>query len=159
MCLCNCDLCHWPNLSRKQTNFQKKARSKKFPYSSERPRGTISKSNYVKRIPLLSKKLKLNYPRNKGIPYKCCLFWKTQPKLFEICTNWICVIALIFSENKKRFQKKPRPKEFSYSSEKLRTAISKPNYVKGIPLLSGNLKLNYPRNKLIPYKCPILWNT
>ena len=54
-------------------------------------------------------------------------------------------IDLIFSESKNRFQKKAKSKEFLYSPERPRRAISKPNYVKGIPLLTRNLKLNYPR--------------
>ena len=71
----------------------------------------------------------------------------------------ICVIKLVFSESKKSFQKKARCEEFPYSSERARRGISKPNCIKGIPLLSRNLELNYPRNKLIPYKCTLLWKT
>ena len=39
---------------------------------------------------------------------------------------------------------------FTYSSERPGTGISKPNYVKGISLLSRTFKLNYVANKLIP---------
>ena len=84
---------------------------------------------------------------------------KTQAKLLQICANWICVTHLIFSKGKKRFQQKAKSKEFLYSPERPRTGISKPNCVKVVYLLSRNLKVNYPRNKPIPYKCPILWKT
>ena len=47
--------------------FQKKAASKEFHYSSERPRTGISKPNDFKAISLLSRNFKLNYPRNKVI--------------------------------------------------------------------------------------------
>ena len=63
-----------------------------------------------------------------------------QPKLFQICTNWIFVIGLIFLKNKRHFQKKPRSKGFSYSSEEPGTVISKPSFVKGVSLVSRNLK-------------------
>ena len=49
--------------------------------------------------------------------------------------------------------------EFLYSPERQRRVISKPNYVKGIRLLPRNSKLNYPTNKLVPYKCSLLWKT
>ena len=69
-------------------------------------------------------------------------------------TNWICVIDLIFSQNKRRFQKKLESKKFPYSSEKPRRAISKQKYVKRVSLVPRNLKLNYVGNNLIPCKCP-----
>ena len=87
-----------------------------------------------------------------------CRNCKETSSKSEQCLN-ICVIDLTFSQSKKCFQKKTRSKEFTYFSERPRTGISKPTYVKTIPLLSINLKLNYLRNKLVPHKCPIFWKT
>ena len=70
-----------------------------FTYSSERPGTGISKPNYVKGISLLSRTFKLNYMANKLIPYKCLLLWKTQPKLFEICTSWYNKPEPVFKPN------------------------------------------------------------
>ena len=161
LCHCNRDLCHWKQeaFSENKKRLQKKARSKEFPYSSEKSSTTISKPNYVKGVSLLSRNLKLNYPRNELIPWKCPILWKTQAKLFQICAHWICVTELILSESKISFQQKAKSKEFFYSPERPRTGISKPNCVKVVYLLSRNLKLIYPRRKLFPCKCPILWKT
>ena len=85
--------------SKSKKRFQKKARPKKSHYSSERPRAGISKPNYVKGIPLLLKNLKLNYPRNQLIPYKCIILWKTQPKIFQICADWTTRQKAVFKPN------------------------------------------------------------
>ena len=115
--------------SESKRGLQKEAKSTEFLYSAERPRRVISKPCCVKGIPLFPRNLKLNYPRNKLISYKCPLLWKTQPKLCQICANLICVIDLIFSESKKRFKEKARSKEFPYFSEKPGTGISKQNFL------------------------------
>ena len=96
MCWCNWDFYHWKRLK----PFRKKARAKEFFYSPERPRTGISKPNCVKVVSLLSRNLKLNYPRNKLIPYKSPILWKTQPKLFQICGNR--------TKSKNRFETKLR---------------------------------------------------
>ena len=67
--------------------FQKKPGSKEFHYFSER-----------KRIGL-SRNFKLNYLRKKLIPFKCLIFWKTQPKLFQICENLTNIQKTIFKPN------------------------------------------------------------
>ena len=103
--------------SESKRGLDKEAKSTEFLCSAERPSRGISKPYYVKEIPLFPRNLKLNYPRNKLIPCKLSLLSKTQPKLFQICTNLICVIDLIFSESKKHFKKKARSKEFPYFSE------------------------------------------
>ena len=118
--------------------------------------------------------------KNQGEPklFQICVNWNNRQKtvfksnsvqrIVSLCRNCkettsksekglvISVIDLVFSKRKKSFQEKARSKEFPYSSERSRTSISKPNYVKRIPLLSRNMKLNNQGNKLIPYKCPIV---
>ena len=36
-------------------------------------------------MPLLSRNLKIHFTREKLIPFKSCVLWKTQPKLFQNC--------------------------------------------------------------------------
>ena len=52
------------------------------------PRKLPLKVKKAKRMPLMSRNLKIRYPREKLIPYESPVLWKTQPNLFESCANW-----------------------------------------------------------------------
>ena len=47
----------------------------------------------------MSRNLKLKYRRNKLIPKKCPVFWKTQPNLFQSCENLKTRQETVFKPN------------------------------------------------------------
>ena len=74
-----------------------------------------------------------------------------QPKLFQNCLNW--------TKKSKRFSNLNYVQSIVFYPETATKLLLNAQNAKSIPLLSRNLKLENPRTKLIPHKCPILKNT
>ena len=97
--------------------------------------------------------------------------WKTQPKLFQNCAklhtrqktvskpNFVKRIARKLSINvdKKPFSNQILSRESLLGAKTTRKLSLKEKNANGMPLLSKSLKIQYPRNKPIPYKFPALW--
>ena len=87
-------------------------------------------------MPLLSRNLKIYFPRNKLIPYKSRVLWKTQRKLFQNCAKLntrqetafkpICVQRIV------SFQKNCK-KTSSIGKQSQRSAFIGQNFEKRVP--------------------------
>ena len=106
----------------------------------------LLKASNAKGIPLLSRNLKLNYPKNKLVLQKCRILRKRQRKLFQNCANW--------TNKQKPFSNESTCREQFLYPETARKLFLKADNATGNPLLSRSFKLKNLRNKLIPYKCP-----
>ena len=119
----------------------------KKPFSdryAKNARKILLKVNEANEMALLWRLWNIQYPRNKLIPYKSRVMWKTQPKLFEKCANYNI-------KDKKPFSKQIMSRQSFLCGKTARKLLLKAKYNKEIPLLSRSLKLKNPRNKLIPY--------
>ena len=61
--------------------------SRKSILCTKTARNLLLKAINANGIPLLSRNLKIQYLRNKLIPYKCLVLWKTKEKVFQDCVN------------------------------------------------------------------------
>ena len=82
---------HW-----KKNCFQTDLCLKNCFFVKKTPRNFLLKVNKDQGMPVLSRNLKIQYLREKQIPYKSPALSKRQPNLFQICANW----------TNKRFQNK-----------------------------------------------------
>ena len=57
------------------------------------------KADNANAMPLLSRNLKIQHPRNKLIPYKSPALWKTQANLFQNFPNWNTGREHVFKPN------------------------------------------------------------
>ena len=144
--------------------------SKELFLVKKTPTNFFLKVKKTKGMPLFSRNLKIHFPRNKLIQYKSCVLWKTQPKLFQNCAklhtrqktvfkpNFVKRIARKLSINvdKKPFSNQILSRESLLGAKTTRKLSLEGKNANGMPLLSKNLKIQYPRNKPIPYKFPAL---
>ena len=100
----------------------------------------------AKGIPLLSRKLKIGYPRKKLIPFK-----------YPGRRNQIYFkIAQIGTPEKKKFSNQILSRESLFCAKTGRKLSFKASNANGIAPLSRDFRIQYPRNKLSPYKSLVL---
>ena len=79
--------------------FQMYLQLKNCFFVKKTPRSFLLKVNKTKRMTVLSRNLKIQYPKEKPIPYKSPVLSKRQPNLFQNCRNLNTTQETIFKAN------------------------------------------------------------